>query len=164
MAQSNFQKNEFYYDTYDNFIDELKNKNSFLEILGKKKVIDIYNSKTVFHTSWNSGEDLPENGIYFEHFNIIVELKSLKELRLENLFVKNLPANFINLNQLITLELCFSRSADVEKNLAILKGLKLLKYLDLNGSRLSEKQRDYIRIELSKQGVIVNDVVMLRSN
>ncbi|MFD1256137.1 hypothetical protein ACFQ3S_04970 [Mucilaginibacter terrae] len=124
----------------------------------------VENENNIYHSSWLSKEDIPMGGIYFEYINILTKFTKLRELRLIDLFIKDLPEDFDNLIELNTLELCFSRSADVEKNLRILKKLKSLKFLDLNGSRLSEKQRNYIRIELNKQGVNVNDIVMLKSN
>lgn len=162
MAQPD--SNKVYFSDLETFQKNITPSDK-LTSFSEKEYVVIKNSKTVLHTSWGSGDELPENGVFFDDLEVIIKnCRKLKELRLVNLFVKELPDSFSQLSDLSVLEICFSRSADVNKNLSILKKLPHLEYLDLNGSRLSEKQRDFIRIELKKSGVFVNDVIMLQSN
>jgi Leucine-rich repeat (LRR) protein len=118
-------------------------------------------NRQIFHPAHAANMDLPIGGIYFDYVSQLSQFKNLKELRLIDLFIKELPENFAELDKLETLELCFSGTADIKKNLNVLKRLKSLKYLDLNGSRLSSKQRIMIRKKLSEKGVKVDDVVYL---
>jgi hypothetical protein len=150
------------YLNYADFINNLRVKDSLSIASGKLQKLFIENQSAIYQAPLAAGGDLPQGGIYFEHLERVIGLTNLTELRLINLFVKTLPENFTNLNKLQTLEICFSSNADVETIVKVLEVMPSLKYLDINGSRLAQKQRVYIREQLTKHGITVDDYVMLK--
>ncbi|MFC0518004.1 hypothetical protein ACFFGT_27570 [Mucilaginibacter angelicae] len=145
---------------YTDFINSLNASNDLHA--DKLQKLFISNEQEIYQAPLAAGGDLPEGGIYFEYMQQLMGFKNLNELRLINLFVKALPEGFTKLSKLQTLEICLSNNADIDEIIGVLKNMPSLKYLDINGSRLAQKQRVYIREQLTKQGIHVDDYVMLK--
>jgi Leucine-rich repeat (LRR) protein len=122
----------------------------------------IQNSDRIVQGPLAVEQELPQGGVWFNHLPFVfARFRKLKELRLQRVYIKELPIEISEIRNLETLELGFSKSADANKIIKALESLPSLKYLDLNSSQLSRRDRDKINRALSKKGVDVDDFIYL---
>lgn len=121
----------------------------------------IENGENTYQGPWSADNDIADGGRYFDYLNGITHLIELEDIKLIGLYVSSLPESFLNLKKLNTLELCFAKKTNVDNVINILEKMPSLKYLDINHSRLSTKQRKQINKALSKRGIMVDDYLYL---
>ncbi|WP_448699770.1 hypothetical protein ACFGVR_21925 [Mucilaginibacter sp. AW1-3] len=147
-----------YYLSYDEF----NSKKETLRANAKNITnLYIYTSSNLYDPGYADDSELPMNGFFLDDLAFFKDFENLKQLFLNGLFIKDLPEYFASFKKMEDMQICFSRSTNVENALKILLKMPALKYIDLNTSKLSMEKRDYLIKHLTKKGIKVYDYFSL---